>query len=364
MCIYPIASPPRGHGERQVKIAQVPPLSESVPPQLYGGTERVVSYLTEELVRQGHDVTLFASADSKTSAHLRPICPKARRLDRQERPVPLAWDVLQAEIVAQEAHKFDVIHSHADFLLFPQIRAGRIPAITTMHGRLDVPDQYPLFREFNDMRLVSISDAQRAPMPWANWVATVPHGLPEKTFTPNESKGEYLAFLGRISPEKGLPSAIRIAKMAGLPLRIAAKVDAADQKYFDRNIRALLNDPQIEFLGEIGDDQKCPFLSNAIALLFPISWPEPFGLVMIESIACGTPVIAFPGGAVTEVLEDGVTGFIVKNVKAAAEAVTRIPSISRTRCREVFEQRFSARRMCEEYLRVYEQVASQVRAAA
>jgi glycosyltransferase involved in cell wall biosynthesis len=347
-----------------VKIAQVAPLQESVPPRLYGGTERVVSYLTEELVRQGHDVTLFASADSRTAARLQPICPQALRLSKSERPVPLAWEVLQAEIIAQVAGEFDVIHSHADFLLFPQIRAGRIPAISTMHGRLDMPDLFPLFREFDDMRLVSISDAQRAPMSWANWEATVHHGMPARAFTPREGKGEYLAFLGRVSPEKGLPRAIRIAKLTGLPLRIAAKVDAVDQKYFDKNIKPLLNDPQIEFLGEIGDDQKCPFLSNAIAMLFPINWPEPFGLVMIESLACGTPVIAFPGGSVTEILENGATGFIVNNVKAAAEAVHRIPTISRSRCREVFETRFSARRMCEDYVRVYERVAEQARAAA
>jgi glycosyltransferase involved in cell wall biosynthesis len=256
------------------------------------------------------------------------------------------------------------VHSHADFMLFPHIRWSRLPAITTMHGRLDLSDIHPLFREYNEMRLVSISEAQRAPMPWANWVGTVHHGLPEHAFTPHEGKGEYLAFLGRVSPEKGLARAIRIAKLVGLPLRIAAKVDPTDQKYFDRNIRPLLNDPQIEFLGEIGDDQKCAFLSNAIAMLFPISWPEPFGLVMIESLACGTPVIAFPGGAVTEILQDGVTGFVVNNVKAAAEALSRIPSISRSRCREVFETRFSARRMCEDYVRVYERVAEQARAEA
>ena len=227
-----------------MKIAQVAPLQESVPPRLYGGTERVVSYLTEELVRQGHDVTLFASGDSKTAARLRPICPRALRLSESERPTPLAWQVLQTEVIAQEAGEFDLIHSHADFLLFPQIRAGRIPAVSTMHGRLDITDIHPLFREFDDMRLISISDAQRAPMPWANWAATVHHGLPERAFTPREDKGEYLAFLGRVSPEKGLARAIRIAKLAGIPLRIAAKVDSVDQKHFDRNIKPLLNDPQ------------------------------------------------------------------------------------------------------------------------
>ncbi|HEY3705225.1 MAG TPA: glycosyltransferase family 4 protein [Terracidiphilus sp.] len=347
-----------------MKIAQVPPLYESVPPQLYGGTERVVSYLTEELVRQGHEVTLFASADSETRAELRPICPKALRLAHPDIPCPLAWHVLQAEIVAQEADKFDVIHCHADFLLFPQIRSGRMPAISTMHGRLDITDLFPLFREFSDMRLVSISNAQRAPMPWANWEATVHHGLPVDEFSPGDGKGGYLAFLGRVSPEKGLAAAIRIAKSTHLPLRIAAKVDPVDQKYFEKSIRPLLNDPQIEFLGEIGDDQKSQFLSNAHAVLFPINWPEPFGLVMIEAMACGTPVIAFPGGSVPEILENGVTGFIVHNVKAAAEAVRRIPSISRSQCREVFETRFSARRMCEDYVHVYEKVAEQATAEA
>ena len=343
-----------------MRIAQIAPLHESVPPQLYGGTERVVSYLVEELVRMGHDVTLFASGDSRTKAELRPICPKALRLAPQELPCALAWHVLQAELVAQEAHEFDIIHSHADFLPFPLFRRSRIPAISTMHGRLDIPDQLPLFREFKEMKLVSISDAQRAPMPWAHWVGTVHHGLPENLLAPGDGKGGYLAFLGRVSPEKGLAHAIRIAKLTGMKLRIAAKIDDVDQKYFDKNIRPLLKDPQLEFLGEIGEDGKGEFLGNAAATLFPIRWPEPFGLVMIESLACGTPVIAFPSGSVPEIIEDSATGFVVKNVKAAAEAVGRIPTISRSRCREVFETRFSARRMCEDYVRVYEQVAESV----
>ena len=343
-----------------MKVAQIAPLYESVPPQMYGGTERVVSFLTEELVREGHDVTLFASGDSHTSARLKPVCPSALRLEHQERPNPLAWHVLQAEWIAQECTGFDIIHSHADFLVFPQLRRCSTPAISTMHGRLDIPDQIPLFREFDEMKLISISDSQRAPMPWANWIGTVHHGLPEDLYRPRETKGDYLAFLGRVSPEKGLAHAIRIAKNTRLPLRIAAKVDPVDQKYFDKNIRPLLkDDPQIEFLGEIGEAQKGEFLGNAAALLFPISWPEPFGLVMIEAMACGTPVIAFPGGSVPEIIENGTTGFVVKNVKAAAEAVARIPTISRSRCREVFETRFSARRMCEDYVRVYEQVAEQ-----
>jgi glycosyltransferase involved in cell wall biosynthesis len=347
-----------------VKIAQVAPLYESVPPRLYGGTERVVSYLTEELVRQGHDVTLFASADSKTAAKLRPICPRALRLERRQLPMDLAWHVLESELVAQQADQFDIVHSHADFLLFPQIRDRNMPAISTMHGRLDIPDLYPLFKEFKETRLVSISNAQRTPMPWANWAGTVYHGLPADLYTPRETKGEYLAFLGRVSPGKGLAQAVRIAKNTRLPLRVAAKVDDADQKYYEKNIKALLKDPQIEFIGEIGEDQKAEFLGNAAAMLFPISWPEPFGLVMIEAMACGTPVIAFPAGSVPEIIEDGVTGFVVRNVKAAVQAVERIPTISRSRCREVFETRFSAERMCHDYVRVYEQVAEQARAKA
>ena len=340
-----------------MRIAQISPLCESVPPQLYGGTERVVSYLTEELVQQGHDVTLFASADSRTSARLRAICPQALRLHHQERSSGLAWHVLQAEIVAQEADQFDVIHNHNDFLLFPQIRDRSIPAISTMHGRLDIPDLLPLFREFAETRLVSISDAQRAPMAWANWVGTVYHGLPEDLYAPGDGKGGYLAFLGRVSPEKGLARAIKIAKMTDMPLRVAAKIDDHDQKYFERTLRPLLRDQQIKFLGEIGEDEKGKFLGDAAAILFPVEWPEPFGLVMIEALACGTPVIAFPCGSVPEIISDGETGFVVKDVKAAAEAVRRIPRISRNRCREVFETRFSARRMGEDYVRVYEEVA-------
>jgi glycosyltransferase involved in cell wall biosynthesis len=347
-----------------MRIAQIAPLHESVPPQLYGGTERVVSYLTEELVRQGHDVTLFASADSRTSARLRPICPKALRLEAKELPYPLAWHMLQAELVAQECSSFDIIHSHADFLLFPHIRWCGMPAISTMHGRLDISDQFELFKEFNEIPLVSISNAQRTPMPWANWVATVYHGLPQELYTPQERKGGYLAFLGRVSPEKGLARAIRIAKSAKMPLRIGAKVDPVDQKYFDRTIEPLLRDPQIEFLGEIGESSKGEFLGNAAAVLFPIDWPEPFGLVMIEALACGTPVIAFPHGSVPEILEHGTTGFVVSNVKAAAEAVARIPTISRSQCREVFEARFSAERMCRDYLRAYELVAGESRPRA
>lgn len=347
-----------------MKIAQIAPLYESVPPRLYGGTERVVSYLTEELVRQGHDVTLYASGDSVTSARLRPVCDKALRLNCGPNAIPLAHHVLQAELVAQEADAYDVIHSHADFLLFPFIRGARMPAITTLHGRLDIPDYFPLFREFDDMRLVSISDAQRDPMPWASWMSTVHHGLPEDLYLPSESRGQYLAFLGRVSPEKGLGRAIEIAKLARMPLRIAAKIDTADRKYFDHEIQHFLDNPLIEWMGEIGEHQKSEFLANASAVLFPIDWPEPFGLVMIESMACGTPVVAFPGGSVPEIIDNGVNGFVVSDVEAAVDALQRIPTLSRSRCRETFEQRFSARRMCLDYVRLYEQVAEEQLQAA
>jgi glycosyltransferase involved in cell wall biosynthesis len=342
-----------------MKIAQVAPLYESVPPRLYGGTERVVHYLTEELVRQGHDVTLYASGDSHTSAQLRPVYPRALRLERGSQSCPQAPHVLQCEIVSQEASQFDVVHNHADFLLFPQIRHCDFPSITTLHGRLDLPELFPLFREFNDMHLVSISDAQREPMPWASWASTVYHGIPEELLVLRDEPGEYLAFLGRISPEKGVEAAIEIARRAGKKLRIAAKVDRADQEYFETVIKPLLHQPHVEFLGEIGEHQKSDFLGHAMALLFPIAWPEPFGLVTIEAMACGTPVIAYRRGSVPEILEDGVTGFIVDDVDAAAEAVKHVAELNRRECRRIFEERFSARHMCEEYLRVYAQVLEQ-----
>lgn len=347
-----------------MKIAQVAPLHESVPPRLYGGTERVVSYLTEELVHQGHDVTLFASGDSRTSAKLRPVSERALRIGSGPLSCPLAYHVLEAEQVVQAADEFEIIHSHLDFLMFPHIRRRKLPAITTLHGRLDQPDLFPLFREFSEMRLVSISEAQRRPMPWARWAATVYHGLPEDLLSLGTGGGQYLAFLGRVSPEKGLAHAIQISRRAGYPLRIAAKVDTADQQYFEKTLKRLLNQPHVEFLGEIGEREKQHFLGEAAALLLPVAWPEPFGLVMIEAMACGTPVIAFPHGSVKEVIEDGVTGFLVPDVEAAVRAVRRIPTLSRARCRAVFEERFSARRMCEAYLRVYREVARAALAAA
>ncbi len=338
-----------------MRIAQVAPLYESVPPKLYGGTERVVSYLTEELVRQGHHVSLYASGDSVTSARLRPGCKAALRLSGEPSSSALAQHLLLIEKVAQQAHQFDIVHFHLDFMPFSVIRSEGMLAVTTLHGRQDIPGQFPLFREFDEMRLISISDAQRRDMPWANWTATVHHGLPENLYRPSARGGDSLVFLGRISPEKRVDRAVEIARRAGRRLRIAAKVDPADREYFE-TIRHHLDQPHVEFLDEINDRDKCAFLSSAAALLFPIDWPEPFGLVMIEAMACGTPVIAFRGGSVAEVIEDGLNGFIVESIEEAVEAVERIPSIDRRQCRAIFEERFSARRMCDDYLRVYERV--------
>src|SRR5579862_2396039 len=289
-----------------MRIAQVAPLHESVPPRLYGGTERIVSYITEELVREGHDVTLFASGDSVTRARLVPMCDRALRLHCGSLRDPLAHHLLMLERVMDEAHNFDIIHFHLDYLPFSSIRRFQFPAVTTLHGRLDIPDLAPIFQYFRDMHLISISDAQRIPLPWARWANTVYHGLPERLYRKGNGDGNYLAFLGRISPEKRVDRAIEISRGAGLPLRIAAKVDAADKEYFEANIRGMLRDSDVEFVGEIGDREKNKFLGNARALLFPIDWPEPFGLVMIEALACGTPVIAFRGGSVAEIVEDGV----------------------------------------------------------
>jgi glycosyltransferase involved in cell wall biosynthesis len=347
-----------------MKIAQVAPLYESVPPKLYGGTERVVSYITEELVKLGHDITLYASGDSQTSARLRSVCERALRLDGGKLLSPLAHHLHLIETVAQEADDFDVVHFHLDYLPFSQIRRLEIPAITTLHGRLDIPDLHPLFREFDDMRLISISDAQRVPMPWASWLATVHHGIPEDLYKPCFSSGDYLAFLGRISPEKRVDRAIEIARLARMPLRVAAKIDDADRTYFEEEISDLLANSDVEFVGEIGEQDKSEFLGNAAALLFPIDWPEPFGLVMIESMACGTPVIAFRGGSVAEIIDQGVTGFVVESVEEAVDAVKRVPSIDRQDCYQRFLERFTSRRMCEQYLTAYERGISEKKRAA
>lgn len=336
-----------------MKIAQVAPLYESVPPKLYGGTERVVSYLTEEFVRQGHEVTLFASGDSRTAAELRPIASRALRLEGGSIIDPLAHHIRMIEVVAREADDFDVVHFHIDYLHFPVSRRQNIPAVTTLHGRLDIPDLVPIYREFTEMKLVSISNSQRTPMPWANWVATVHHGLPETLYKAQTAPGKYLAFLGRISPEKRVDRAVEIARSVGMPIKIAAKIDAVDKEYFDLKIRKLFDDPLVEYVGEIGDRDKSDFLGNAYAVLFPIDWPEPFGLVMIEAMACGTPVIAFRLGSVAEVLDEGTTGYLVDNLEEAIKAVHRVSSLDRKICRQVFEERFSVRRMCLDYLDVY-----------
>jgi glycosyltransferase involved in cell wall biosynthesis len=336
-----------------MRIAQVAPLYESVPPKLYGGTERVVSYLTEELVRQGHDVTLFASGDSLTEARLVPACKQALRL-APGCIDPLAHHVLLVERVLAEKENFDLIHFHIDYLHYPRSRHEDVPTLTTLHGRLDIPDLVPLYQNFRDMPVVSISDSQREPLPWLNWQETVYHGLPIDSLKYQADPGKYLAFLGRTSPEKGLDQAIAIARQAGIKLKIAAKIDRVDEVYFDTVIKPLLKEPGIEFIGEIGHSEKSKFLGGAMALLCPIQWPEPFGLVIIEAMACGTPVIAYSRGSIPELVLDGVSGFIVTDAQEAARAAIVAPSLSRKRCREYFEQRFSAFRMCEDYVSVYE----------
>jgi glycosyltransferase involved in cell wall biosynthesis len=338
-----------------MKIAQVAPLYESVPPKYYGGTERVVSYLTEELVRQGHEVTLFASGDSVTKARLVAPCRRALRLDKHclDR---LAHHILMLELVLKESPRFDIIHFHIDYLHFPLLRRQGAPYLTTLHGRLDIPDLVPLYQEFSEIPVVSISNAQREPLPWLNWLGTVYHGLPEDLYRFRESPGKYLAFLGRISPEKRVDRAIEIAKRIGMEIKIAAKIDHVDREYFEEIIAPLIKDPLVEYVGEIGDGEKDEFLGNAYALLFPIDWPEPFGLVMIEAMACGTPVIAYRSGSVPEVIDDGVTGFIVAGVEDATKAAERISTLSRKRCRELFEQRFVASRMAEDYVAIYQRL--------
>jgi glycosyltransferase involved in cell wall biosynthesis len=340
-----------------MRIAQVSPLYESVPPRLYGGTERVVSYLTEELVREGHAVTLFASGDSRTAARLVSPCREALRLAKAGDPYAL--HVLMLEQVMKEHERFDIIHFHTEYLHFPLSRRLATPTVTTVHGRLDIAELRPLFAEFSDMPIVSISDAQRTPIPEARFEATVYHGLPPGLFRLGPGQGGYLVFTGRISPEKQPDVAIQIARGAGLPLKIAAKVDKADKVYFHSVVEPLLDEPGVEFIGEVNDAQKQDLLDNAVAMLFPINWPEPFGLVMIESMACGTPVIAYPCGSVPEVIDEGVTGFIVPGVTEAVRAVKAAQDLDRAACRRQFESRFSARRMAEDYLRVYRRLASE-----
>ncbi|HET7383430.1 MAG TPA: glycosyltransferase family 4 protein [Pseudolabrys sp.] len=336
-----------------MKIAQIAPLMESVPPRLYGGTERIVSYLTEELVGLGHDVTLFASGDSITAANLVPCVPKALRLDASVRDT-IPYYMLMLDRVRQRVDDFDILHFHIDQFHFPLFRSIAGRTVTTLHGRQDLPDLLPLYLGFDDMPLVSISNAQRRPVPDANFAGTVHHGIPTRLHHGTaEPHGSYLAFLGRISPEKRPDRAISIARALGIPLKIAAKVDRADAAYFKTEIEPLLDGGGVEFIGEINDHQKTQFLGDAQALLFPVDWPEPFGLSMIEAMACGTPVLAFRCGSVPEIIEDGITGAIVDTMEEAIEALPRVIALDRKRVRQRFEQRFSATRMAKDYVGIY-----------
>ena len=345
-----------------MRIAQIAPLTESVPPSLYGGTERVVSFLTEQLVAMGHDVTLFASGDSRTSAELVSIWPRALRFDQNLRDT-IAPHMVLMEQVCSRADEFDVLHSHLDYLPFSLLSRQPTPFLTTLHGRLDLPELQPIYDNFPDVPLVSISDAQRDPLAQANFIATVHHGLPENLLTPRPVEPRYLAFLGRICPEKRADRAIRIARDAGIPLKIAAKVDRVDEEYFHTTIEPMIDGSSVELVGEINDAAKPEFLSGARALLVPIDWPEPFGLVMIEAMACGTPVIAYNRGSVPEIIEHGLTGYIVEDEAQAVAAVGRLNRLNRRSIRRSFEQRFTAERMAEDYLALYRRLAAKTRPA-
>jgi glycosyltransferase involved in cell wall biosynthesis len=336
-----------------MKIAQIAPLIESVPPRLYGGTERVVSYLTEDLVAQGHEVTLFASGDSITAANLVPCCTQALRLDTAVSDV-VPYYMLMLDKVRSHAAEFDVLHFHIDHFHFPIFRHLPIPSLTTLHGRQDHRDCKPFYAGFSDMPLISISDSQRGPLPHANFIATVHNGLPQNLHEASyRANGGYLAFVGRISPEKGPVDAIRIAQSLGIPLKIAAKVDKVDESYFREVVNPMLSASGVEFIGEINEKDKGPFLRDAVAVLFPICWPEPFGLVMIEAMACGTPVLAYRAGAVPEVIDEGITGMIVDNIDQARVVAVQVAGLDRRKVRRRFEERFTARRMAKDYVRVY-----------
>jgi len=338
-----------------MKIAQIAPLIESVPPRLYGGTERIVSYLTEELVRLGHEVTLFASGDSITSSELATCCTRALRLDPSVHDV-IPHFMLMIDKVRERADEFDVLHFHIDLFHFPLFRSLAARTLTTLHGRQDLGDLKPFYSRFSEMPLISISDDQRKPLPHANFVATIHHGIPSGQHRPSFGQGSYLAFLGRISPEKRPDRAIRIARAAGIPLKIAAKVDKVDEDYFRNQIAPLIAGGGVEFVGEINEREKTKFLSEAAALMFPVDWPEPFGLVMIEAMACGTPVLAFRRGSVTEVIEDGVTGKLVDSEEEAVAALPALLSYDRRTVRQRFEKRFTATRMAKDYVDSYRQL--------
>ena len=339
-----------------MRIAQIAPLWESVPPVLYGGTERVVSFITEELVRQGHEVTLFASGDSTTSSRLVPMCPEALRLSK----VITNYDAPMVSLLEEafsSAGEFNVLHSHLEFLPFPLARHCRTPVLTTIHARLDLPELLPVFKKFADLPVVSISNAQRKPIPWANWQATIHHGLPKDLYTPHANAGKYLVFIGRVAPEKGLDQAIEIAKRVEMPLRIGAKIDPTNFEYYRTVIEPLLDHPLIEYVGEVTDLEKDDFLGDAYAMLAPYDWPEPFGLVFIESLACGTPVIAYRRGSIPEIIDHGVTGFVCETKEEMVQSVSHISLLNRADCRRAFEARFTVQRMVRDYVTVYEQLA-------
>jgi glycosyltransferase involved in cell wall biosynthesis len=340
--------------EKKMKIAQIAPLAESVPPRMYGGTERIVSYLTEELVKMGHEVTLFASGDSMTSAELASCATQALRLDPSIKDV-IPYYMLMLDRVRQRADEFDVLHFHIDHFHFPVFRTMAARTLTTLHGRQDLPDNRVLYFGFDDFPLVSISHDQRRPIPHANFAGTIYHGIPKTSLRPTfEPQGKYLAFLGRMAPEKRPDRAIAIARQAGMALKIAAKVDRADEAYFRESVEPLLKQPGVEFIGEINEQEKERFLGDAGALLFPIDWPEPFGIAMIESLACGTPVIAWRSGSVPSIVDDGVTGFVVDSVEEATSAIADLDRIERGACRHEFERRFTSARMADDYVRIYE----------
>jgi glycosyltransferase involved in cell wall biosynthesis len=340
----------------RLRIAQLAPLYERIPPKLYGGTERVVSYITEELVRRGHQVTLFASGDSETGALLVPGCPQSLRLAGKAELGGFLQLPMISDVYDGAANRFDVIHSHIDYWSFPFARLTNVPTVATMHGRLDVEELHPVYARYRSMPLVSISDAQRTPLPLMNWVDTIYHGLPRDLLRFSPGPGKYLAFLGRISPEKRPDLAIEVARRVGIPLKLAAKVDAVDRDYFQTVIKPLLSPPDIEYIGEIGEPEKSEFLGNALAFMFTIDWPEPFGLAMIEALACGTPVIARPCGSIPEVIRNGATGFIVKSVEEMVAAVHDIGKLAREECRREFENRFTVEIMVDRYEQVYRQL--------
>jgi glycosyltransferase involved in cell wall biosynthesis len=344
-----------------MRIAQVAPLFEAVPPKLYGGTERIIHYLTEELVKRGHEITLFASGDSVTTARLIPIVSESIRLNTGCIDA-MAHHILELEEVMSMHEQFDIIHFHTDYFHFPLTSRSATPYVTTLHGRLDIPDLQPVYDKFPMQPVISISNNQRKPLPQANWIGNVYHGIPEELHVLQPEPGKYLAFMGRISPEKGADKAIEIAIAANRPLKIAAKVDKADLEYYETKIAHLMDHPLITFVGEINEEQKTEFLGNAEALLFPIDWAEPFGIVMIEAMSCGTPVIAFKEGSVPEVIDEGITGYMVDTVSEAVEVIKKIPDLSRSGIRKVFEQKYTSARMADDYIKLYDSVIHDKRA--